>query len=115
MNRHGFETDRGRVYLQYGPPTELHESRFEAGTKPYEIWQYNIIPNNETNVVFVFYDDDLVSNDYHLIHSTATGEVYNEQWKLYLNDNFNYEEIKDFDNTAPRDRMGSQTYDVVPE
>lgn len=115
LNRHGFETERGRVYLQYGPPNDIFESRFEAGTKPYEIWQYNIIPNGETNVVFVFFNDDLVSNDYRLIHSTATGEVHNQRWKLLINDEFQYEESKDFDQTEPRDRMGSQTYEIIPD
>ena len=115
VTRQGFETERGRVHLQYGPPNEVHESRFEAGTKPYEIWQYNIIPNNETNVIFVFYNPDLVSNDYRLIHSTATGEVYNTRWKVMLNESFEYEESKDFDNIRVRDRVGTQTYDVVPK
>jgi hypothetical protein len=115
MNRVGFETDRGRVYLQYGPPNELYESRFDAGSKPYEIWQYNIIANNETNIIFVFHNDDLVSNDYRLIHSNATGEVHNEHWKLLINENFEFDGIKDFDNTGPREHIGSQTYDLVPD
>lgn len=115
INREGFETDRGRVYLQYGPPSDIHESRFEAGSKPYEIWQYDIIRNNETNVSFVFYNDDLVSNEYRLLHSTATGEIRNEHWKLVINENFNFEDSKDFDNTNARDRFGTHPYELIPD
>ena len=84
--REGYETDRGRVYLKYGPPNDVDRAHYEGDSKPYEIWNYNRIPNNEVNVMFVFYNPDLISNDYLLLHSTATGEVKNDRWKLIIYD-----------------------------
>lgn len=85
---YGFMTDRGRVYLQYGPPTDRREMPREPGAKPYEIWQYNATETGELNVRFIFYNPDLVSNDYILLHSTASGEVKNEQWQSVIYGSF---------------------------
>jgi hypothetical protein len=35
-------------------------------------------------VRFVFYNPDLVTNDFQLLHSNAIGEVSNYQWRLQL-------------------------------
>jgi GWxTD domain-containing protein len=93
----GYETDRGRVYLQYGPPDQMVPSENEPAAYPYEIWQYYTIKGNtnmpanslqgieqQTNKKFVFADFDLVTNNYQLIHSDARGEVRDDNWKLRL-------------------------------
>ncbi|MDL2243198.1 GWxTD domain-containing protein, partial [Bacteroidales bacterium OttesenSCG-928-K03] len=84
--RRGYDTDRGRVYLQYGPPNHIHENRFSSATKPYEIWQYYKI-EGQSNKRFVFAALDLALKDYDLIHSDVIGELYNSKWQqeLYLN------------------------------
>jgi GWxTD domain-containing protein len=51
-HRSGWETDRGRIYILYGEPTQIERHPFEAGTRPYEIWYYN-----EINRKFVFVDN----------------------------------------------------------
>jgi GWxTD domain-containing protein len=79
----GYMTDRGRVYLQYGPPNTIDEMTHEPSSYPYEIWHYYTI-NNQTNRKFVFYNTDLVSNDYELLHSDAIGEIYRSNWQLIL-------------------------------
>jgi GWxTD domain-containing protein len=81
--RKGYTTDRGRVYLQYGPPDNRTQSLREPSAYPYEIWQYYKI-NNQSNRRFVFYNPDLVTNDYALIHSDALGEIMNEQWMFLV-------------------------------
>jgi GWxTD domain-containing protein len=111
FNRKGYETDRGRVYLQYGPPNELHQSGFETNSAPYEIWQYNSIPNGETNVIFVFYEPDIVSNDYKLLHSNATGEIHNDQWKVILYGKDGRNRNRDFENTSTPDQFGTKVAD----
>lgn len=111
MNRYGFETDRGRVYLQYGPPSERAESNFDASSLPHEIWQYDIIPNKETNVIFVFLNSDLISNDYRLIHSSATGEIRDERWKVRIFENFQIEDNKDLENSNTREHFGTKISD----
>jgi len=79
----GYRTDRGRVYLQYGPPNSIYESPFDSHSYPYEIWHYYYCVN-QSNVKFVFYNTDLVSNDYQLLHSDKSGEMQNPFWKLTL-------------------------------
>lgn len=109
MNREGFETDRGRVYLQYGPPNELLRSGFESSATPHEIWQYNKVPNGETNVFFVFYNPDLISNDYRLLHANVTGEIRNDRWRTILDSKFGTD--PNLDNNRIRDTYGTQIAD----
>ncbi len=78
--KRGYETDRGRVYLQYGPPNSMVQSLGEPSAYPYEIWHYYNI-GNQKNKKFVFCNPDLVTNDYALIHSDANGEIYDYKWK----------------------------------
>lgn len=50
-HRPGWETDRGRIYLVYGEPTDVERHPFEANSRPYEIWFYSQIARR-----FVFVD-----------------------------------------------------------
>ena len=77
----GYRTDRGRVYLQYGPPNSLFESPYDSHSYPYEIWHYYYCVD-QSNVKFVFYNTDLVSNDYELLHSDKRGELQDPYWRL---------------------------------
>lgn len=79
----GYETDRGRVYLKYGPPNAITQRYNEPSAYPYEIWQYWQI-RAQTNVRFVFYNKDNISNDFTLLHSDLRGEINNRQWELFL-------------------------------
>jgi GWxTD domain-containing protein len=79
----GFETDRGRVYLQYGAPTNIVAKETSPTEYPYEIWQYNKI-GKFSNKRFVFYNPDLVNNAYRLLHSDMIGELKNPSWPLTL-------------------------------
>lgn len=36
----GWRTDRGRIYLKYGPPDEILSRPQPPGTLPYEVWKY---------------------------------------------------------------------------
>lgn len=103
--RKGYNTDRGRVYLQYGAPDNRTKMPYETGAYPYEIWQYYKV-KGQSNRRFVFYNPDLVTNDYALIHSDALGEIMNDQWQMlvFKRDTQN----NDIDQTAPAGRFGSQ-------
>lgn len=79
----GFETDRGRVYLQYGSPTNIIRREISSSEYPYEIWQYNKI-GRFSNKRFVFYNPDLVNNTYKLLHSDMVGELKNPNWPREL-------------------------------
>jgi GWxTD domain-containing protein len=79
----GFETDRGRVYLQYGPPSNVITRENSPSDYPYEIWRYDKI-KNFSNKRFVFYNPDLVNNTYRLLHSDMQGEMQNYRWQQQL-------------------------------
>ena len=78
-NVHGFETERGRVYLKYGPPTTIKTKETSPSEYPYEIWQYDKI-KNFANKRFVFYNPDIVGNNFRLLHSDMLGEIKNFKW-----------------------------------
>ncbi len=76
----GWKTDRGRVYIEYGAPSEIDRYPSSQNSKPYEIWTYNDI---EGGVEFVFGDLIGLSN-YQLLHSTKRGEVNDPNWENRL-------------------------------
>jgi GWxTD domain-containing protein len=49
----GWRTDRGRIYIVYGPPDDIERHPMEIGVKPYQIWHYY-----NTNRRFYFVDED---------------------------------------------------------
>ena len=74
----GWKTDRGRIYIEYGPPDEneshpsggTYERPYEEGggttsTYPFEKWRYRYIEGigNDVNLEFV---DTTMSGEYHL-------------------------------------------------
>jgi len=77
MGKPGWKTDRGRVFLLYGDPTEIERYPNQLETRPYEIWQYTEI---EGGIYFVFADLTGFS-DYQLIHSTKRGELRDDSWE----------------------------------
>ena len=84
----GFDTDRGRLFMKYGRPTDVITVENETDAPPYEIWVYDRIEKNQqTNVKFIFYNPLLITNGYRLLHSTCRGEIQNPRWKsdLYRN------------------------------
>ena len=54
----GWKTDRGRIYIVYGPPDEIESHRYsDASTPhPYEQWRYRFIEGVGTNVIIEFVD-----------------------------------------------------------
>lgn len=119
----GYQTDRGRVYLQYGAPDQIVLMYNEPSSYPYEVWQYYTIrgsatntdinaPGNTTqsNKKFVFANFDLVTNNYVLIHSDARGETRDDRWKVRLTkrDNAN----PNLDNGDSPDQFGGHSQDV---
>jgi GWxTD domain-containing protein len=86
--RKGYETDRGRVYLQYGPPNTISRQYNEPGTYPYEIWHYYHIAQFN-NRRFVFYNPDIATNEFPLLHSDMFGEVNNPRWQIAIQGRYN--------------------------
>ncbi|MCS7053571.1 MAG: GWxTD domain-containing protein [Ignavibacterium sp.] len=76
MQKQGWKTDRGRVYMIYGEPSEIERYPNQIESRPYEIWYYNDI---EGGVYFIFADLTGFS-EYTLVHSTKRGELRDENW-----------------------------------
>ena len=86
-NYRGFQTDRGRVYLQYGPPNLIHNEKTDlkrnpnaTDVLPYQIWHYYHI-GNQNNKVFVFVQKNLGNDNFRLEHSDMRGEINNPDWR----------------------------------
>jgi GWxTD domain-containing protein len=99
----GYRTDRGRVFLQYGAPNSIFESPFDAHCYPYEIWHYYYCVD-QANVKFIFYNTDLVSNDFELLHSDKRGEIQDPFWKIKVTQR--KMPLFDFDIREPEDYFG---------
>jgi GWxTD domain-containing protein len=97
-NKKGYETDRGRVYLQYGPPNDRMKETMNPDSYPYEIWHYYQI-GTQSNMRFVFYTRDLALNDYRILHSTVIGEVKNVSWQYDLKRSSHDMSPRDTDNS----------------
>lgn len=83
----GWKTDRGRIYIQYGPPDEI-ESHPSGGkytrpaeegggtvdTLPFEQWRYRLIEGIGKNVIIEFVDTTR-TGDYRLTKDPNTKEV----------------------------------------
>jgi len=80
MGRKGYRTDRGRVYIVYGPPDDYERHPNEPESRPYEIWTYNSIQGG------VEFDFVLRSpgGDYELVNSTHRNELHDTNWQRYL-------------------------------
>ena len=74
----GWKTDRGRIYITWGPPDEIdshpsggtydrppEEGGGETSTYPFEQWRYRYIEGIGNNVILEFVDPSM-SGEYHL-------------------------------------------------
>lgn len=95
-NVKGYQSDRGRVYLQYGPPTYVLDEKNKVSTRnfqdighihylPYQMWFYDYIPGDNPKRAFVFFDQ-FRTGDYYLLHSNAKGETQDMFWERRLSD-----------------------------
>jgi len=82
-NIKGYQTERGRVYLQYGPPSAMQNVPYQRDTYPYSVWQYYNL-NGQTNRRFVFYSPSMEMLGYQVLHSNVPGEIQNPNWEYEL-------------------------------
>ncbi|HDZ13168.1 MAG TPA: GWxTD domain-containing protein [Bacteroidetes bacterium] len=75
-NKAGWQTDRGRVFILYGKPSEIQYYPNVAGFREFQAWSYDTI---EHGVVFIFGAVGRFG-ELQLIHSTKSGEIHNEGW-----------------------------------
>ncbi|MEM1000401.1 MAG: GWxTD domain-containing protein [Bacteroidota bacterium] len=80
-HKEGWRTDRGRVMLTYGPPNDVERFPSSNTRYPYHIWRYNKI-KTQANRIFIFFDPNMATGDYVLIHSDLNGEFNNPRWEF---------------------------------
>jgi GWxTD domain-containing protein len=74
----GWKTDRGRIYIMYGPPDEIddhssggsyqrpmEEGGGETSTYPFQTWRYRYIEGIGTNIMIEFVDPTM-SGEFHM-------------------------------------------------
>lgn len=105
-----YETDRGRVFLQYGKPNLVENEQSDRfrkamtnlNTIPYEVWYYYSLetPVKQNDVIFAFVQENRGNYNYRLLHSTGIGEVRNREWRKAAENNM----TTNFDRQDPNDR-----------
>jgi GWxTD domain-containing protein len=78
----GWKTDKGRIYITYGKPSEVESHPNESDSKGYEIWTYE---NIQGGAICVFAEREIGSGFYNLVNSTIRGEYRDDNWKTRLN------------------------------
>lgn len=73
----GWNTDRGRVSIKYGQPSDIIRSSSSIGTWGWERWEYHHL---QGGVFFIFLDWKNLG-DYRLMHSNMQGERYDPDWQ----------------------------------
>jgi len=82
-NLKGWQTDRGRIYLIHGTPTDIERHYAEELSKDHEIWYYDSEKYGSKQFVFC---DLTMRGRLVLIHSQAPNqqEVYDPNWRNLL-------------------------------
>lgn len=73
--KRGWDSDRGRILLQYGKPDGIDRHHHDYNRKPFEIWRYQ-----SNNLEFVFVDRGNTGS-FNLVHSNAPSEPRDENWE----------------------------------
>ena len=79
----GWRIDRGRILIIYGHPDEIERNVFGGFLRSHEIWHYWDLPDQGA-ADFIFVDRRELGN-LELVHSTARGEIYDTDWRRWLN------------------------------
>jgi len=77
----GWKTDRGRIYVLYGPPSQIDHYPFESDVKSYEEWKYDALQGG-TEADFI--EKETGTGVYRLVNSTIRGEFREDNWKAQL-------------------------------
>lgn len=109
-NKHGYETDMGRIHLTYGAPDVVTDRPNEPSSYPYQIWQY-FRAGTWANVRMVFYDRTLLQSDYELLHcDKIPGEIKNPRWDMLIHQRDT--PLHNIDQKQSKDHFGGRTQDL---
>jgi GWxTD domain-containing protein len=86
----GWRTDRGRIFIKYGPPDEKLERKNPSSSNPYEVWKYT----RTRPTKFVFLDSNRFG-DYQLIYTNDRREQSRPDWQDLLGSD-GVQDVNDF-------------------
>ncbi len=85
----GWKTDRGRIYITYGPPDEIEdhssggfyerppeEGGGETSTYPFQQWRYRYIEGVGSNIIIEFVDPTM-SGEFHMTMDPSEKDAFN--------------------------------------
>lgn len=75
----GWLSDRGRILIKYGIPSEIERHPMSIDSRPYEVWFYQ----QGRGYRFIFVDESGF-NRYRLIYSNMEGEIGDPNWKQII-------------------------------
>ena len=78
--RGGWKSDKGRVLMVYGTPSEVQRFPSTLEVRGYEIWVYNDV---QGGVKFYFVDKNNMG-EFELVHSTARKEMHDSDWERWI-------------------------------
>ncbi len=81
--RKGRYTDRGRIYIRYGPPDQVQKVTLVSHARDREEWTYFTRGRGSKGMKFIFVDIDGTGN-YELVYSSIEEEPTRPDWKSYL-------------------------------
>ena len=73
----GWRTDRGKVYIMLGAPTQTDRHPYDANSKPYEIWQYYDLSER------YYFSDQFMIGDYRLVSISPIPGIFLWQRESY--------------------------------
>jgi len=78
--REGWKTDRGRMYVVYGPPDGMDKFPFEADQHASEVWQWEKI---EGGAEADFVEKESNTGIYTLVNATMKNELKFPDWRTF--------------------------------
>lgn len=81
--REGWKTDRGRIYIKFGEPSEIESNPPQMGSRANDIWYYHSGGNIKANMKFIFADLKGYGR-YELIYSSEESETTRPDWEKLI-------------------------------
>jgi len=75
----GWLSDRGRILIKYGVPSDIERHPMSVDSRPYEVWYYQ----RGRGYKFIFLDEEGF-NRYRLIYSNMEGEIGDPNWRQLI-------------------------------
>jgi GWxTD domain-containing protein len=75
----GWESDRGRVHIVYGPCDEMDDMSVPESGEPLQVWHYRSMREGK----YFIFEQQAGQPDYKLIHSNVSGETFSKRWETF--------------------------------